>query len=479
MGTQSTVTRLTDAPPWATPYRPGPNGGSRDEGLDADGAWRPHVAKALQGVHARDLAELTAAMADVTRRAGLSFPIDGGTETFHVDPVPRVHEAREWATIERGVAQRARALDAFVADVHGDRAAIREGVIPERVVTSAEHHEEAARDLPPPAGVWAALAGLDLVQSPDGTFSVLEDNVRTPSGIAYALAARALVEDVLGLDPDAVPARRLDGAIDLLKTTLQAAAPPGTEDPNMVVLTDGPGSPAYWEHRVLAVHLDLPLVTHEDLTLDDHDNLLHRDAPQRPVDVVYRRTDSSSLAAPGHACLRAVLHAGTAGVVNAFGTGVADDKLTHAYVEDLIRFYLGEEPALRSVPTFDLANPVHYEQALDRLDELVVKPRGGAGGHGVVICPHAERDAIDAVRTAIQDDPNAFVAQELVLLSTHPTVVDGHLEPRHVDLRPFAFVTPDGVRVLPGGLSRVALKKGSMVVNSSQDGGAKDTWVLP
>jgi uncharacterized circularly permuted ATP-grasp superfamily protein len=473
------VTRPTDVPPWAAPYRPEPSG-PRDEGLDVDGAWRAHVAEALRGIHARDLADLSAAMADDTRRAGLHFPIDGGTQTFHVDPVPRVLAADEWATIERGVAQRARALDAFVADVHGERRAVREGVIPARVIDSAEHHEPVARELAPPAGVWVALAGLDLVQARDGEFLVLEDNVRTPSGIAYTLAARALVQNVLGLDAP-VPARSLDGAIALLKATLAAAAPPGRdpEDINLVVLTDGPGSAAYWEHRVLAVRLDAPLVTHEDLALDKDDNLLHRDAPQRPVDVVYRRTDSSTAASAGHALLRAALRAGSAGVVNAFGTGVADDKLTHAYVEDLVRFYLGEEPALRSVPTFDLANPQHYEEALDRLHELVVKPRGGAGGHGVVICPHAEPDDVEAVRAAIVGGPDAFVAQELVPLSTHPTVIDGILAPRHVDLRPFAFVTPHGASVLPGGLSRVALREGSIVVNSSQDGGAKDTWVLP
>jgi uncharacterized circularly permuted ATP-grasp superfamily protein len=377
------------------------------------------------------------------------------------------------------VAQRARALDAFVADVHGPRRAIAEGVIPERVIASAEHHEPAATELRPPAGVWVALAGLDLVQTPEGEFQVLEDNARTPSGIAYTLAARALVEDVLGLER--APARPLGGAIDLLRQTLHAAAPPG-RDPdtiNLIVLTDGPTSPAYWEHRTLAVHLDAPLVTCEDLALEPGTGaLVLRDAPQRPIDVVYRRTDSSTLHAPGHAELRTALAAGQVGVANAFGTGVVDDKLTHAYVEDLIRFYSGEEPVLRSVPTFDLGNPEHRARALERLDELVVKPRGGAGGAGVVIGPHADRDALDAIRKAIEDAPAEFVAQELVMLSTHPTVVDGVLRPRHVDLRPFAFTTPDATRVLPGGLSRVALKEGSIVVNSSQDGGAKDTWVL-
>jgi uncharacterized circularly permuted ATP-grasp superfamily protein len=473
------VTTHLDAPPWAT-YRPAPDG-PRDEALHADGSWRAHVATALRGVRpdARDLEALMAALAADSRRAGLSFPIDGGTERFHVDPVPRILTAHEWQTIETGVAQRARALDAFVADVHGPRRAVAEGVVPQRLIDSAEHHEPAARELPPPAGVWVAMAGLDLVQGPDGAFAVLEDNARTPSGIAYMLSARALIQAALGLE--AIPARPLDETIGQLEATLHAAAPPG-RDPDtitLVVLTEGPVSAAYWEHRALAVHLDAPLVVASDLTTDDDGRLFLRDAPQRAIDVVYRRTDSSSLHDPAHALLRTALKAGTVGVVNAFGTGVADDKLTHAYVEDLVRFYLAEEPALRSVPTFDLARPDHLEEALDRLEELVVKPRGGAGGHGVTICPHAEPDAIAATRAAIEEHPERFVAQELVALSTHPTVIDGRLQQRHVDLRPFALLTPAGARVLPGALSRVALQEGSIVVNSSQDGGAKDTWVLP
>jgi carboxylate-amine ligase len=463
------VTRPIEAPPWEASYTSGTAPAPRDEAIDADGAWRAPHAEALRGVAAGDLAQLAAAMEDDARRAGLSFPIDGGTETFHVDPIPRVLTAEQFATIERGVAQRIRALDAFVADVHGERRAIAEGVVPARVVETAEHHEPGAPA--PPRGVWVALAGLDLVQDADGAFLVLEDNARTPSGLAYALAARALTEDVLGMDARDLPARPLTDTITLLRETLEAAG-----GPHVGVLTDGPRSAAYWEHRTLAVHLDAPLVTHEDLALDADRRLILHDAPRRPVDVVYRRTDGASLTAPGHEKL---LAARGLGVVNAFGTGVADDKLTHAYVEDLVRFYCGEEPALRSVPTFDLADDARREEALDRLGELVVKPRGGAGGHGVVIGPHAERADLDALRAAIEAAPDQYVAQELIPLSTHPTVVGGRLQPRHVDLRPFAFLRPGGdARVLPGGLTRVALREGSMVVNSSQDGGAKDTWVL-
>jgi uncharacterized circularly permuted ATP-grasp superfamily protein len=474
------VTAPPDGPPWAT-YVPE----HRDEAIDAQGAWHPHVAAALRDVRRTDLAQITDTLADDTRGAGIVFPTAEGAERFVIDPVPRILSADEWDLLERGVAQRARALNAFVADVHGAGRAVREGTIPARVIAEAEHHEPAARELAPASGVWIGLAGLDVIRGPDGAFQVLEDNVRTPSGIAYALAARALVQEALGLD--AVPARPIHGATELLAETLAAAAPAGRADgtgPHVVVLTDGPGSSAYWEHRVLAHRLDAPLVTAEELELDGDERLVLRDAPQRPIDSVYRRTDSSTIEAPVHRLLRKAMAAGTVGAINGFGTGVADDKLTHAYVEDLVRLFLGEEPLLASVPTYDLQRPERREEVLDRLTDMVVKPRGGAGGAGVTICAHADDALLEATRTAIRETPEAFVAQELVLLSTHPTAVDGALQPRHVDLRPFALVTPDGAgdtiaRVVGGGLTRVALKEGSMIVNSSQDGGAKDTWVMP
>jgi uncharacterized circularly permuted ATP-grasp superfamily protein len=475
------VTAPPDGPPWAG-YVPE----HRDEAIDAHGAWRPDFAAALRGVTRSDLAQITEAVADDTRGAGMVFPTAEGAERFVIDPVPRILSADEWDLLGRGVAQRARALNAFVADVHGARRAVHEGAIPARVIEQAEHHEPAARDLAPACGVWIGVAGLDVIRGPDGAFQVLEDNVRTPSGIAYALAARALVQQALGLA--AVPARPIHGATELLAEALAAAAPahPARDGtgPHVVVLTDGPGSPAYWEHRVLAHRLDAPLVTAEELELDGDERLVLRDAPQRPIDSVYRRTDSSTIEAPAHRLLRRAMTAGTVGAINGFGTGVADDKLTHAYVEDLIRLFLGEEPLLASVPTYDLQRPERREEVLDRLTDMVVKPRGGAGGAGVTICAHADDALLEATRTAIRATPEAFVAQELVLLSTHPTAVDGALQPRHVDLRPFAFVTPDGAgdtiaRVVGGGLTRVALKEGSMIVNSSQDGGAKDTWVMP
>jgi carboxylate-amine ligase len=467
------VTVTPEAPPWA-PYQP--EGPAYDEAILPDGTWRPEVAQALQAARASDdLAALARRMEAAARRGGLVFPVEGGTEAFRVDPIPRVITGQDWDAVERGVAQRVRALDAFVADVHGPRRAVAEGVVPERLVTTAEHHEPAAGELRPPSGTWIGLAGLDVVRRPDGRFCVLEDNVRTPSGIAYALAGRVLTAAALGMTEADLPARPIGDAPRLLRETVHAASP--AADPFVVVLTDGPSSSAYTEHRVLAEHLDAPLVTSDELSLDG-DRLVLRDADGQPVDAVYRRTDDSSLHAPAHRDLVTALRAGTVGVVNGFGTGVADDKLTHAYVEDLIRLFLGEEPVLPSLRTFDLQRDDDRAEALDRLAELVVKPRGGSGGDGVTIGPDADAQALDAARAAITEAPGDFVAQELVVLSTAPTIAGGVLAPRHVDLRPFAFLAGDVVRVLPGGLTRVALPAGSMVVNSSQDGGAKDTWVL-
>ncbi len=261
----------------------------------------------------------------------------------------------------------------------------------------------------------------------------------------------------------------------MLAATLRSAAPESGE-PSIVVLTDGPDNSAAWEHAWLARALDVPLVLPGDLRTSG-DRLLHRG---EPVDVVYRRTDADRVDTDVGALLLPPLRAGTLGVVNAFGTMVADDKLAHAYVEDMVRFFLGEEPLLRSVETFDLGRPEVLERALDQLGDLVVKPRNGYGGRGIVICPHAEREDVEAVRERIVAAPHDFVAQPLVEISLHPTVIDGALCPRHVDLRPFVFLRASGeAAVMPGGLTRVAFEEGAMVVNSTQDGGAKDTWVLP
>jgi uncharacterized circularly permuted ATP-grasp superfamily protein len=391
-------------------------------------------------------------------RAGVTFGAKGD-ERFHFDPVPRVIAGAEWTELEAGLAQRVRALDAYCADVYGERAIVRDGVVPERVIETADMLEPALYGLELP--LWVGIAGLDVVRAPDGRFRVLEDNLRTPSGMAYTVAARSTTVKLL--EPEAAP-RPLGDLADMLRLPTGAVAPGGP--PRVAVLTDGIDNSAHWEHRWLADALRVPLLEPGDLELE-------------AVDVLYRRTDADRLDSPIGRMLLEPWRAGRIGLVNAFGVGVGDDKLAHAYVEDMVRYYLREEPRLRSVRTFDLGRADVLEEALDRFDELVIKPRAGYGGEGVVICAHAEPADVSRAREAVRAAPEDFVAQELVTLSVHPTVVDGRLEPRHVDLRPFVFLGEGGrARVLPGGLTRVAFDEGAFVVNSSQNGGAKDTWVV-
>jgi uncharacterized circularly permuted ATP-grasp superfamily protein len=463
----------------APPTREGsfyvPASGTYDEAITPGGELRPGCGPTLEALRG-DPAGIARRINEAARSSGVVFNSYRGDEAFLIDPSPRVIEAAQWAELEAGVSQRVRALDEFVADTYGERRAVAEGVISERVIETAEHFDPGASGLRPPQGVWIGVAGLDVVRGADGEILVLEDNVRTPSGMAYAMAARNFVLDELRGKDVPLP---IDGAVELLRETLLAAAPGESgDDPYIVFLSDGPGNPAWWEHVTLSDRLGIALVTGDGLETRGTELWL-REGGERPIDIVYRRTDACDSTSWVGELLGPALGAGSIGVVNGFGTGVADDKLVHAYVEDLIRFYLGEEPLLRSVKTFDLNRPDDLEEALDRVAELVVKPRGGSGGVGVVICPHADEKDVLGAREAMASNPSSYVAQELVMLSTHPTVIDGELQPRHVDLRPFVFLGPDReARVLPGGLTRVAFDQGALIVNSSQNGGAKDTWVM-
>jgi uncharacterized circularly permuted ATP-grasp superfamily protein len=320
------------------------------------------------------------------------------------------------------------------------------------------------RGVAPPDGVWTGVGGLDVVRDKQGAWMVLEDNVRTPSGIGYWIAAREATLELLA--PAQAP-----HPIEAAAVALRNVLGPG----HAVVLTDGPENPAYWEHAFLAERMDVPLVVPADLEVRG-DRLTFGG---REVDAIYRRTNDDEVDSTVGALLQPVVAAGGVKLVNCLGTGIADDKLAHAYVHDMIRFYLGEEPLLEQVETFDLGVPATLERALDVFDQLVIKDRGSYGGTGVFIAPHAEPADIEALREKVIASPEDYVAQRLVGLSTHPTEIDGALAPRHVDLRPFVLMTaPDDVSVLPGGLTRVALDEGALVVNSSQNGGAKDTWVL-
>jgi uncharacterized circularly permuted ATP-grasp superfamily protein len=465
------------------------NGSGRpwSEAYAEGGAIRAPYAPLLEALAGADLAALKTDAAQ--RMAGAQATFAGAP--FAVCPVPRLIDVAEWERLEAGLAQRFRALSAFVLDAYGARAIVDAGVMPASVIDDAEGYE------PTLAGRWPAgarplgVVGLDLVRDRSGELLVLEDNVRTPSGYAYALATRSAVLAALeGGAPRAhgaggwVPAAIEPATVGGLRAALGEAAEATGTDGRIVVLTDGPGTSAFYEHRMAAAWLGAPLVTLDQLE-QRGDELWSRETGER-VAAVYRRTDVERLedesgrpTALAELLLEPWL-AGRVALVNAFGVGVADDKLAHAYVERMIRFYLGEEPLLPSVPTIDLTDAAARAEVLADLPAHVIKPRHGHGGHGVVVCAHAEAADVDQVAAELRqpDSGDRFIAQRTVLLSTAPTVVAGALVERHIDLRPYVFATGAGSTVVPGGLTRVAWDDGALVVNSSQNGGAKDTWVL-
>jgi uncharacterized circularly permuted ATP-grasp superfamily protein len=436
-----------------------------DEAYDEHGEPRPQYAELLAS-----LGDPGALAEEVRRRLG-ARGVTFGDEPEALDPVPRVLTEPEWTELQAGIAQRLRALDALATDVYGDGRVFDAGVLDRSEVESSPHWEPMMRGASPRR--WISFAGLDVIRCEDGRFRVIEDQLRMPSGIAYAVVAREMTRDLLHVDP---PQHDLSLVFGELALALRDAAPAGVDEPRTIILSEGPSAAPFWEHERLARELCAPLVTLGDLEHRDGRLVVWVDGRPRGVDVVYLRTDEDrfraddgSLTAVGEALLGPAV-AGRVAVVNAPGAGIADDKLVHGRVNDLIRFYLGEEPLLPSVES-RLVGPD------DELEDLVVKPRGEMGGEGVVIWRDAGEDERERVRARIAAEPGGWIGQRLVRLSVHPTVVDGRLEPRHVDLRPYALVSAGGVRVLPVATSRVALEQGSMVVNSARGGGAKDTWL--
>jgi uncharacterized circularly permuted ATP-grasp superfamily protein len=452
-----------------------------DEAYRADGSPRPHYEGLLDALDGTDLLALREAAQGRVDAEGASF----GPDPFRIDPVPRLFTEAAWDELADGLQQRARALNAFVADVYGARKIVASGVVPEQLIDEAQGYEPELRGRLPPAAAPVVIAGLDIVCDEDGTLRVLEDNCRTPSDYCYAAATRRAVAASLPYD-GASPRELADVLRELLRGAQRDAAPAGVEEPLVVVLSEGPCTATAWEHEQIARLTGAQLATVDDLLV--RDGWLLACAPggrTRRVDVVHRRCEEDGLRdAEGEptALARLLLGPwldGRLGIVNAFGTGVADDKLAHAYVPEMVRFYLGEEPLLASVPTLDLGRSEMLDEVLGDLRSFVVKPRAGAGGQGVVVCAHADEETLARVREDLRREPEAYVAQRIVALSQHPTICDdGRLEPRHIDLRPFIFSGAGWTRALPGGLTRVALERGTLVVNSSQHGGGKDTWVL-
>lgn len=458
-----------------------------------DGEARAHYAalvERLRSLDGADLAERAAIVDDTFRNLGITFAVYGAEEgierTWPMDVVPRIITADEWRTVEAGLAQRVRALNAFLEDLYvGDRTAFRDDVIPSWLVTSAQGFVRGAHGIQVVGGVRCVVSGIDLVRDSAGEYRVLEDNLRVPSGISYVLENRAAMRRAFPVVFSRYAVRAVDDYGTILLRALRDLAPTGVSDPTVVVLTPGVYNSAYFEHTFLARSMGVELVEGRDLVVDDHKLYMHTTRGLRRVHVVYRRIDddfldpvafdrASMLGVPG---LMSAVAAGTVTLANAVGNGAADDKGVYPFVPAFIRHYLGEEPILRNVDTYLLWEPDQRADVLERLDELVVKPVAEAGGTGIVIGPQATGAELDRVRRQIEDDPRGFIAQEVVQLSTHPTFVEGGLHPRHLDLRPFV-VAGSSIDVVPGGLTRVALPEGSLIVNSSQGGGSKDTWVL-
>ncbi|MFT4261805.1 MAG: circularly permuted type 2 ATP-grasp protein [Nocardioides sp.] len=461
-----------------------------DEVFDADGRVRPLYAEVMDRLAGTDLDKLARRVAESLEADGVYF---GGDDPhpYCVDPVPRLLTGDEWDLLARGVAQRTRVLEAFVGDVYGERRAVRQGIVPERVLEATPYLEKDLVGCPIPTGGWIGVAGFDLVRGADGRFRVLEDNLRTPAGAAFAEAANRVTAEVAGLGPG--PGSFLADTASALRRALERSAP--DLDGELVLVSDGEHNSAWFEHRRLAEAAGLRLALIEDLRSRGGRVEL---ADGTPVRAFYRRSDSDSIRSddgrimPLAATVLDAVCENRVGMVNRYGGGVADDKMIYTYVDDLTRLYLGEEPILPSVTTYDLLDERRLADADERLHELVAKPRDGYGGQGVVVGPAATDEEIETARAAIHADPEAWIVQEVVELSTLPAVVDGRLEPRHVDLRVIAVRDGDsrdsaadgggddatGVTPVRGGLTRVALEAGSMVVNSSRRGGAKATWVV-
>jgi uncharacterized circularly permuted ATP-grasp superfamily protein len=460
-----------------------------DEMFSPDGEPRPafrRLHEQLGAMAGNEVETCAAALSRDFRDQGITFQLSGREEPFPLDVVPRVLTGPEWELIEKGVVQRVRALEAFLADIYGDQLVLRDGVVPTGLVVTSEHFHRAAAGIEPPNGVRIHVSGVDLIRDEAGTFRVLEDNLRTPSGVSYVLENRRTMSRVFPELFAGERVRRVSMYPGQLLAALRASAPPGRDDPRVVVMTPGIYNSAYFEHALLARRMGVELVEGRDLVCRANAVWMRTTEGEQQVDVVYRRVDDTFLdpmhfradslvGCPG---LLNAARAGNVTIANAVGNGVADDKLLYTYVPDLVEYYLGEKAVLPNVDTYRPEDPDQLAHVLDHLDELVVKPVEGAGGHGLVVGPSATAQELADVREAIKASPRSWIAQPVVQLSTAPTLTEKGFAPRHIDLRPFAINNGRDVWVMPGGLTRVALPEGSLVVNSSRGGGSKDTWVL-
>jgi uncharacterized circularly permuted ATP-grasp superfamily protein len=467
-------------------------GGFFDEMFSPTSKPRPEtktLVQRLQTLPDGELQRRQGAAEHALLQLGITFNVYGdaaGTERiFPFDVVPRIIGAKEWNRIERGLKQRIQALNLFLDDLYHNQKIIKDGVVPEEVIRSAKSFRPQCVGLNPPRGIWCHITGTDLVRDGDGEVYVLEDNLRCPSGVSYVLENRQVMKRTF---PQLFQATRIRPVVDYpsrLLEMLESLAPASVQTPRVVVLTPGAYNSAYFEHSFLAQQMGVELVEGRDLVVADGLVMMRTTKGFERVDVIYRRIDDdfldsqtfrsdSALGVPG---LMNVYKAGRVGLANAPGTGVADDKVVYAYIPKVIKYYLDQDPIIPNVPTYMCWDEKDRKHVLANLDKLVVKAANESGGYGMLVGPHATKKEHEEFALKIQASPRNYIAQPTLSLSRVPVLVDDHFEGRHVDLRPY-ILYGESIYVLPGGLTRVALKKGSLVVNSSQGGGSKDTWVL-
>ena len=421
---------------------------------------------------------------------GITFTVysdDAGIEKiFPFDIIPRILTGAEWNHIELGIKQRLRALNLFLKDIYSQQQILKDKIIPADLVASCPHFTREVFGLRVPHDIYVHISGIDLIRSQDGTFYILEDNLRTPSGVSYMLENREVTKKIFPGMLSNSRARMINNYPLLLHEILMSLAPQQLSNPTVVLLTPGVFNSAYFEHTFLARQMGIPLVEGRDLLVDNHKVYMKTTSGLQQVHVIYRRIDDdfldpivfradSALGVPG---LMSAYRKGNIAIVNAVGNGVADDKAVYAYVPAMIKYYLNEETILPNVPTYSLEDEEQRTHVFNDIENMVIKRTNQSGGYGMVMGNAASREELVKVKKAILETPREFIAQPIIKLSTVPCFINGDLKPRHVDLRPYALCGPDGIKVVPGGLTRVALREGSLVVNSSQGGGSKDTWVV-
>ncbi|HEY9260790.1 circularly permuted type 2 ATP-grasp protein [Chitinophaga sp.] len=421
---------------------------------------------------------------------GITFTVydsgEGIEKIFPFDIIPRIITCAEWSFIEKGIKQRLKALNLFLKDVYNNQFIIKDQVIPASLIYSCPHFLREMHQLNVPYDIYIHIAGIDLIRDYDGTFYVLEDNLRTPSGVSYMLENREITKRLF---PDLLPQCKVRSVTEypaILYKNLLALSPRPVANPTIVLLSPGMYNSAYYEHTTLARLMGVELVEGRDLVVRDQKVYMKTTTGLQQVDVIYKRVDDEFIdplvfnpkSVLGVAGLMSAYRKGNVAIINATGNGVADDKAVYSYVPDMIRYYLNEEPLLKNVPTFSLGNAEHKEYVFQNMHKMVIKKTNESGGYGMLMGHAASEADIENYKKEILKDPRNFIAQPTISLSTAPCYMDGMLQPRRVDLRPYALVGPDGISIVPGGLTRVALKEGSLVVNSSQGGGSKDTWVL-